>query len=292
MNPTSVVDDQGYSREAGTEALLAASRSVNPYFSKVEVRVDPEWEELYNEILHEVQNELGVESLDDRDTKIQARSLITNWMSELTLEGADREALQDQLGWRGELDPIYYDIEIADSLKKQGPTIGVRPNHVRSALRSPDGHSHYNPDAEDEEQAISLFTEHHQSGRFTLLIQGFRNGDKITAHNAFRVYYDDVEAGEYIRSPKEYLHALVDAYGLPLRIGNEWRKLFWFEEVSHPEESDRTKEFEVQPPEDHEVWHSAFLKQTEDNIFVAQAFAIDVTEYRRDLREHGVQFSD
>ena len=286
---TDTIAESGLDRDATMQALLRASQTVNPY--QDEPDIEPELQSLVSGILSQAKGELGVEDFSTHKRKVEARSLISGWMSEYAMQDADREQLRDQLGWRGDLDPIYYDIEISEELRRRGPTIGVRPSHVRGALRRPDGHSHFNPDADETEKAVSLFTEHHEKKGFTLLIQGFRDGDKVAAQSAFRVYYDDVKAGRYIRSPKEFLHAFVEKYGLRIEIGDERRKLFWLEEISHPDDPTRTKEVGVEIPGDHEVWHDAILKQTDDEIFVVSGYAIDVDRYRADLRQRGVQIS-
>jgi len=289
MTAFPVLEDAELDDNVAKRVFIAAADQLNPYVSSRDPEVDAAIEPLVERVLDEVAGELGVDSFDERNAKIRGRSLITGWLSDLMMKDADRDALRDQLGWRGDLDPIYYDVEVSDKIKEKGPTIGVRPSHVENAIHSPDGHTHYNPDAETEKEAITLFTQ--DQGSFTLLVQAFRSGNVIKAQNAFRVYYSDIRAGEYARSPKEYLHAFAEAFGVPIKVGDQVRKFFWHETFTKPKDSDKTEIMEIRAPEGRKVWGLTYAFRSGPTLHIIQAFALDVERYRDSLRSKGVHLS-
>ncbi len=289
MTATRKLSEQGYGEDTKKHILLKASQAVDPYSEEVPQEVEGEYAEAVRQVLEEVRAELGVEVLDTYSRRVKARSIITEWISSLAMEDADQNELTRQLGSRGDLDLIHYRVDVSDAISKHIPA--VKSSHVKEAVNFADEYTHFDPDPESEEENLSLFAKHHNegSGEFTLLVCGRRNGNNIEADYAYRVYHEDVRAGEYIDSPYEYLHALTEEYGIPVQVGDIEKKLFWFERIEKPDSNGKMELFQAKGDVDSMAL-STFVKEKEKEVYIALAFAINLDKYRRDLERRGVYF--
>ena len=190
--------------------------------------------------------------LDAKDNSLEARARLYQFLAEelnrIALSHTDQEKVRARLGQRGDLRSNLYEIQITDTFRLGVASRGIRRNHVLAALVSPDSVEHLLPERFGAEsgQGLSLYVKAHQSkGKsmpFSLLILSRRSGFVQYILDAWRVYKADVTVYKP-ESPIDMLLALVEQYGLLIRIGTRRAKFFLYQEteISDPEEAEFSK---------------------------------------------------
>lgn len=246
-------------------------------------------------VVAEIRGRVGLAPDDYSDeARDKILSFISDQISEIVLGRTDEKAVLNRLGDRGVLRPDLYEITFPASFK-QFSDRGIRREHIRQALNYPDDVEHVLPDDMPfkGEGSFSLYVKHHRSSdpndNFSLLVVSSRKGYQQRVDDAFRVYPSDVNIGS-AKYPVELLKALVEKYGLPLDVGNQKGKFFFLVIIDKvPEEE--TFIIGAPFPRDKNVPYEAkfTLRETENTIEVAMAYALDEGVYRNDLKKHGVQ---
>jgi hypothetical protein len=134
-----------------------------------------------------------------------------------------------------------------------------------------------------------LYAQHQGIGnhRFTLLVEVMREGRKLVAIEAWRVYHSDVKVSESA-SPYEMLEALANTYGIPFSIGNR-RSIRFLRADVVPEAGapDLHPLIRIESA-NNEPFRSHLLVQRlpQRLILVEMAFVLDTSRYGADISKH------
>lgn len=272
-------------------------------------------------------NNSGIEvSSLDNATRAKLLDEITDELLQRMLPQGAKNGPLSRLGDKGFLRLEQYQITFGGDFQ-QFEELAIRKNHVRDAIHQADVHRHYLVER-FRDMPFSLFykviNNKARDEPFALLVLADRKGNNLQVNTALRIYSSDIEVSLYdetvYNEPISILERFILKYGLAFTVGRTSTRFIFYDVLplnsvipvwamnspelkKHPYKSSfgfhnmLTGEFAPLFTIDDAGTESLRFKfsykiNTELNaIRVSNAFVIDLTRYKQDLKRRGVHVS-
>lgn len=235
---------------------------------------------------------LGVVSFDDAKDRAKALRFLSTAIREISMPASTIKNVRERVGDKGSLPLNLYNITFGEGWDKSSERLGVSKAEARLAVQTADGIQHFTNGEHSKEgvEATTLLVKHYFSrDPYTLIVIAGRSGATLRVDGAWKSFYSDVPS-EPLAEPVQFLEAFVSVFGLPMEIHGTKRKLVVYESFPRlPGESkfqvhvDNLVEGERHPFVVRSTWQFGSYQ-----MFVALAFAVDLTKYHACLNSHGV----
>jgi len=173
------------------------------------------------------------------------------------------------------------DIVITDQFRIENEFVeGIRTNHIREIIADPDAQESF--DLGNVE--VRLITRKIEFGRrpyVTLLLIATHTGQKPVLTSAFKLYGSNSQLRSYACTPSEAFKALLDSFGLTIRVGSQQGVFVEHEFI--PNHRDGMQLVKV-PGSDNGIVLCFYTPLPAGGADVKWAFAIDRGAYRSGLR--------
>lgn len=256
--------------------------------------LDPE---LRHRLLDEIRVNLRLKKTDDSaESKGRIYGYLADQIQRAGLANVDIGKVKERLGQKGDLVPALYKIEFLKSVKLDEDR-GVEKRQIEETLQRPDSVEHLCP---------GLLPENKQNKATSVYIKTYRN--RIRPENTYSLlvfctrlgYVQKVQHGWYVfhsefdltgaRTALDVFKAFVNRYGIELEIGNNKRKLFFYESAQI-DATDGTETVLIKlqrgVPTGTLNFEIGSIKDNEVMIF--WTFGINYEDYDDTLRKHGIK---
>ncbi|WP_149242553.1 hypothetical protein [Dyadobacter sp. 32] len=273
-----------------TESLLP-----NPF-------VDPTIQEttnpLHNAVLSEIRRKSGLNKNDISETaKTAILKKLSSELSDLVLSVDKKRNALNRIQQKRTFNQflISYEFEFA-----KFEQLGMTKLEIEDAISNPDLSEHLNEIINiDEDKSTMIFVKELKNKSndetYTLLVHVERNADILMFSAAWRIFSSDVVRNEY-ETPSELLKKFIDKKGLFFKISKSFKKKLVIEETP----------FLVASPivnpvlavkiidESRETYLCLAIRRVPSvNVMkVRLAYVMNITSYKRSLREHGFKIAD
>lgn len=247
-----------------------------------------------SQLLGELLQTLGLEGTEPSDLGEKQRATALKLIADEIMERGKHEFRLDdarkRLGTAGRLAPQNYRIAFADKFSQPGVTKANAEDAIRNAIQV----QHFNPTADRTGDGplddVSLFVREvatTSTRPFVVLVVAMRKADKLTVHEAWRVYPALVDLSE-AKDPVDFLRAFANHYGFPVVVGNRAPALF-IEHDTVPLLGNKAPLVQALTGQSKSPFAlTAMVRNSTLGVAeVALAYCIDITRYEADLRTMG-----
>lgn len=249
--------------------------------------------ELREQLVKEARQKLRIVPGDESSSaRAKILDLVVKEIGNYFLKRAEVESIKTRLGVQGALRPDLYQVRFGNSFENS-ERIGIRKNHIMDAIISPDAVEHLFPHKAGDYSNLSFYAktigEIGNPNIFSLLVPAKREGYSLLVDKAWRVYHSDVDLTKAQR-PLDVLHAFVDVYGIPFRIGaSAPSKFFLYAEVPLAGNHSATEIVTVDDYKGEPFEFSSALRIAESKVIeVSIVYFINTKKYGADLDKHGI----
>lgn len=270
-------------------ARLTMSFLPNPFESEYNINDD-----IHKQVLSEVKKRTHVRENDNSlKAKTKILAFLTNEIANMSLTPEREKKAKERLGVGGVLPIDEYDIKMTPVIDTF-QVMGVKPSYITNAIRRSDRFYHI----QDPKIPISFFSKKIETdssdNNFIFLVVASRDKTNLVVRGAWRIYLSDVHVSEDY-SPYQLFLAFVERYCLTIRLpGLEWSKFILFDIVTTPNRNiANLVEINDFDKSSQDFLACAVIKTTSIwNVFEAFCiYAVDISKYRHDLRNHGIEFT-
>ncbi len=254
-------------------------------------------DDVYAEVLDEIRKRVRIQPQDtSQDGLAKIVTVVSEELRSLALPSDKRAEVRGRLGEKGLLPVDQYKVSFDDTFAHWSP--GVDKADARKIAAAPDQVEHLLPEkfgGIGEPRRVSLLAKSLSTrvrDPHVLLFLATRTKDKLTITGGWYVFLSDVTASEAPVTPLALFRAFVNKYGVDLRVrGEPAPKLILYDVVRVEPGMGTDVVAAAVPVRPHvEIMQQFMLRYrpTEAEIDIAIAFALNLTDYTRDLERHGI----
>jgi hypothetical protein len=272
--------------------IAALIRSFTP--SPTDVRDDVELSrDIYQKAEKELLSKLHLTSLEAPHARTAALRFLTGALKQTAVPTSDVRNVRERVGGKGALPLHLYDVAFGQNFVDLNETLGVSKDAVLAVIRSADGVEHFVPDEVTQSgvDPTTILVKHFfGADPYTLIVIAMREGAKLRIDRAWKSFFSEVPT-EPLAKPVDFLHAFVEVFGVPLRIGDTEAKFVAYEIFPLSPTSGRNMIEVLNGGQQHRFDARFNYRASAYSLAVTLAFAIDVECYASSLAKHGVSFS-
>lgn len=249
---------------------------------------------LYQDILREIGRNLRIDPQDDSlETRARIFEVLNRELRRLALENSQIPAVRHRLGYQGYLPINEYEIRFANEFHDLCEPLGITRREALDAIKNANHVQHFLPEefGHTTRNAVSLFLKSRNgTDPYSLVVDTFRDGAAIGVHYAVRVYHSDIDC-PHAQTGVDYLEAFTRKFGFQVTVGNTASRFIIYKKVPIEPGVSRHQLVKIEHPPRHVFDSRVSFRRSGDVWEFALAYAVNVVDYARSLRSHGVRIT-